>query len=296
MIGTCLDALAEMAPTVTAIVIDNASGDRTTEQVRARPAVSLIENRENRGFAAAVNQGVDASRADFLLLLNPDVVLLTAVDQLVDQSRRYGLACGKLVSPTRIPQKGFTIRRFPTPLTLWFELLGVNRLWPSNPVNRRYRYLDRDLEMAGEVEQPAGAFLMFRRDVWDRLGGFDERFHPIWFEDVDFCKRAAEAGYAAYYVPQMTAIHCGAHSISKISRGCRAQYWCVSLLRYAAKHFRTSAFRGVCLAVLLTSVARAVAGMIQERSLSPLVTCFRILGFGGGAFLRGQAQEVSRQL
>ena len=52
----------------------------------------------------------------------------------------------------------------------------MNRMWPSNPVNRRYRYLDRDLDQPGPVEQPAGAFLMIRRDVWERLGGIDEAF------------------------------------------------------------------------------------------------------------------------
>ncbi len=74
-------------------------------------------------------------------------------------------------------------------------MLGLNRLWPGNPVNRRYRCLDLDLEAAADVEQPAGAFLLIRRDAWQALGGFDEGFHPIWFEDVDFLKRARDAGY-----------------------------------------------------------------------------------------------------
>jgi GT2 family glycosyltransferase len=284
-----------MAPSVTAIVIDNASRDRTVDQVRSREGVCLIANRENRGFAAAVNQGVHASDAGFLLLLNPDVFLLSGVERLVEASRQYGLASGKLVSETRIAQKGFTIRRFPTPLTLWFELLGLNRLWPSNPVNRRYRYLDRDLDAPGLVEQPAGAFLMFRKDVWERLGGLDEGFHPIWFEDVDFCRRAAAAGYPARYVSEVAAIHSGAHSISQIPQRCRASYWCASLLRYAAKHFRSSAYRGLCLAVLLTSVPRAVAGMIRERSLFPLLSSFRIMRFAGRGLSSGAVQEESRR-
>ncbi len=96
---------------------------------------------------------------------------------------------------TADPQSGFTIRRFPTPAALIFELFGINRLWPSNPVNRHYRYLDRDLDQPGPVEQPAGAFLMTRRDVWESLHGFDESFHPVWFEDVDYCKRASGSGY-----------------------------------------------------------------------------------------------------
>jgi GT2 family glycosyltransferase len=279
VIGRCLDSLAEMAPSATAIVIDNASSDRTLKEVGARARTTVIANRENRGFAAAVNQGVEACSAEYLLMLNPDTLLLTTLDDLESASRKYGLASGKLLDMTGSPQKGFTIRRFPTPLTLWFELAGLNRLWPSNPVNRRYRYLDRDLDQEGPVEQPAGAFLMFRRDVWQRLGGLDEAFHPIWFEDVDFCRRAVDAGYRIEYIPQAKAKHLGGHSASKLPEGCRARHWCVSLLRYGSKHFGSSSYRSVCLAVALTSVPRAVAGMIRERSLFPIFSCINIFGF-----------------
>src|SRR6185437_7858278 len=152
-------------------------------------------NTENQGFAAAVNQGVRAVDAEYLLLLNPDAKLLTGIDALVDASRQFGLAAGKLVDAVGNPQRGFNLRRFPTTASLFFELAGLNRLWPSNPVNREYRCLDRDPDQGGPVEQPAGAFLMFRRDVWQRLNGFDEQFHPVWFEDVDFCRRAVDAGF-----------------------------------------------------------------------------------------------------
>lgn len=279
MIGRCLDALAEMAPSATAIVIDNASSDRTLEQVRAREGVRVIANGENRGFAAAVNQGVQAASQEYLLTLNPDTHLLTALDDLENATRQYGLASGKLLDKTGRPQLGFTIRRFPTPVTFWFELCGLNRLWPSNPVNRRYRCLDRDLDQAGPVEQPAGAFLMFRRDVWERLGGLDEGFYPVWFEDVDFCRRAAQAGYRIEYIPAAAAEHLGGHSVYQIPEGCRLRYWCASLLRYASKYFGSTAYRGVCLAVLLTSVPRTVAGMMRERSLTPILSCINIVGF-----------------
>jgi GT2 family glycosyltransferase len=150
-------------------------------------------------------------------------------------------------------------------------------MWPRNPVNRRYRYLDRDLDQPGPVEQPAGAFLMARHDVWERLGGLDEQFHPVWFEDVDFCRRAADAGYRIEYVPSVTARHAGGHSISQVPRQCRAMYWCDSLLRYALKHFRPLAYRGVCTAVIVGAVPRTVVGMIQERSLAPVAMYFKIL-------------------
>jgi N-acetylglucosaminyl-diphospho-decaprenol L-rhamnosyltransferase len=281
VVDGCLKALAEMH--VTPIVVDNASIDRTVERAQAHPGVCVIANRENRGFAAAANQGVRATESEFILLLNPDAQLLTSVDALVDASRQYGLAAGKLVDADGRPQTGFTLRRFPTPAAMIFELFGINRVWPSNPVNRRYRYLDRDLEQPGSVEQPAGALLMTRRDVWERLGGLDEGFHPIWFEDVDYCRRAVDAGYRIEYVPAVTARHLGAHSIARIPPGCRAVYWCVSLLRYAAKHFQTWGFEGVCAAMALSSVPRMLAAMVHERSLEPITVYCKIVRIAGRA-------------
>ncbi len=282
---SCLDALAELAPGVTVTVIDNASTDRTVEQVRRRtdanPQVKLIANRDNRGFAGAVNQGFDQSQADEILLLNPDVRLRTPLSALIEACQEHGLAAGQLTGPDDRAQAGFTIRRFPTPASLAFELLGINRLWPANPVNRRYRYLDQDLNREGPVEQPAGAFLMARRDVWEALGGFDEAFHPVWFEDVDFCRRAAGAGYRIEYIPQTRAEHSGGHSVKKLPRARMEEYWYVSLLTYAAKHFRPWPYRGVCFAAVLSTVPRTVAGMIREHNLNPVVSCYKIMRLAG---------------
>ncbi|HLH41204.1 MAG TPA: glycosyltransferase family 2 protein [Bryobacteraceae bacterium] len=288
VIGCCLESLADMAPSVAPLVVDNASRDRTLPQAGARH----IANPHNRGFAAAVNQGVRASDSEFFLLLNPDVALLTSVDALVEASRAHGLAAGQLVDSGGQAQAGFTIRRFPTPASLIFELFGVNRLWPSNPVNRKYRYLDRPLDQAGAVEQPAGAFLMFRRDVWEKLGGFDEKFYPIWFEDVDFCRRAAQAGYRIEYLPNVQARHRGAHSIAQLAPGCRAVYWCVSLLRYAAKHFSDFGYRAVCMAVLVSSFPRMVAGMMEQRTLAPILAGLRIVRIAGLCLMSQRGRGV----
>jgi N-acetylglucosaminyl-diphospho-decaprenol L-rhamnosyltransferase len=281
-----------MVPQAITIVVDNASSDGTVDHVRARSGVRLIANAQNRGFAAAVNQGVrEAGDSEFVLVLNPDAHLLTAVDRLVEATEQYGLAAGRLVDETGRTQAGFTIRRFPTPAALACELFGLNRLWPSNPVNRRYRYLDRDLDQPGPVEQPAGALLMIRQDVWKQLGGFDEQFYPVWFEDVDLCRRAADLGYQIEYIPSVVACHQGGHSVGRIPAGCRASYWCVSLLRYAAKHFRPLAFRGVCAAVVFSSVPRMVAGMITERNLSSVATYLQVMRFAGLCLVSGHLKE-----
>jgi N-acetylglucosaminyl-diphospho-decaprenol L-rhamnosyltransferase len=278
VIGGCLEALAKMAPTVEPVVVDNASPDASVGRAR-REGVRVIANSENRGFAAAVNQGFRATSAELILLLNPDVRLETPVSALSHAALDYGLAAGQLIGSDGRPQTGFTVRRLPTPAALCFELLGINRLWRNNPVNRRYRYLDRDLSQPGPVEQPAGAFLMIRRDVWRSLNGMDEGFHPIWFEDVDFCRRALEAGFRVQYVPEVQAAHEGGHSVAQVPVGCRTGYWYVSLLRYAAKHFRPSAYRAVWLAAAVGAIPRAVVGMIRQKNLQPAAAVLEVLKF-----------------
>jgi len=285
VINSCLEALSKVSPGTMVTVVDNASSDNTAHLVRSRSGVRLIANSENRGFAAAVNQGVretgEGQESEFILLLNPDAELLTTVDQLTESARLHGLAAGRLVDRAGRTQAGFTLRRFPTPASLLCELFGINRLWPSNPVNRRYRCLDRDLDKPAMVEQPAGAFLMVRHDVWKRLGGFDEQFYPVWFEDVDFCRRAVHNGYQIAYCPAVMARHQGGHSVNKISEGRRATYWCVSLLRYGAKHFQAGEFRWICAAVLFSSIPRMIVGMIAGRTLSTVGSYLKIMQYAG---------------
>ena len=83
-----------------------------------------------------------------------------------------GAAAGRLVDEQDRPQIGFNVRAFPTAATLAFETLGWNRIWASNPVNRRYRVRGFDADKEQDVEQPAGAFLMVRRDVFKAVGGW----------------------------------------------------------------------------------------------------------------------------
>jgi N-acetylglucosaminyl-diphospho-decaprenol L-rhamnosyltransferase len=284
VVGDCLHSCPAG---VRVIVVDNASSDDTCDRVRQFPAVELVANAKNEGFAGAVNQAVAALDTEFVLVLNPDVKLLTPIEPLFAVGS--DLATGKLLDQTGVLQKGFALRRFPRPITLIFEVLGINRVWPGNPVNRQYRYLDGD----GVVDelQPPGAFLMFRKEVWRALGGMDEEFRPIWFEDVDFCKRASDAGYRTQYVPEVVAVHGGGHSIKILNWRCREVYWYASLLRYASKHYRRRAFLGVSAAVLLSSVPRAVYGVFRWRSLQAIKVYAQIARLAVRSMVSGRVQQ-----
>ena len=216
-IGACLDAA--LATGAEMVVVDNASQDGTIAEV-APPRCAADRQSENRGFAAAVNQGFAALKSPYVLLLNPDAVILSSLEPLRQACDLPGAAGagGRLVDADGHPQIGFMVRRLPTPAALILEALLLNRIWPDNPVNRRYRAWIWTSSSRSAVEQPAGAFLMVRRAVWQELGGFDEGFFPLWFEDVDFCRQSGEIGdISLYYVPEAVAKHTGGHSIPQLS-------------------------------------------------------------------------------
>lgn len=289
-IGPCLDAALRSGADV--LVVDNASEDNTREEVRRR-GVRLIANAANLGFAAAVNQGFRALENPFILLLNPDAVLERGLDELVKACRQPGAAAagGQLLGADGRPQAGFMVRRFPGAAALCCEALLLNRLWPSNPVNRRYRCLAMDHSLPQEVEQPAGAFLMVRREAWVALGGFDEGYYPIWFEDVDFCKRAHDRGYHLFYVPQAVAKHTGGHSIPGMAVQKRLVCWYRSLLRYAVKHISPGKGRLVCLAVMAGICLRMAASRSWQQirgysRAAQMAFCVSIGGWRPGSQLQ----------
>jgi GT2 family glycosyltransferase len=276
-IGACLDAALATGSQI--VVVDNASSDGTVAEVRRRTNARLIANPENRGFAAAANQGFGVLNNPYLLLLNPDAVILSDLIPLQaasDLPRSAG-AGGRLVDERGQTQTGFVARQLPTPITLILEAILLNKAWPANPVNRRYRLLDRDYSTQFAVEQPAGAFLMVRRSVWEAIGGLDEGYHPLWFEDVDFCRRIRDGGWLLYYEPRSVAKHTGGHSIPRLTLEKRRIYWYRSLLRFSSKSFSRGAHAAVCVAVVAGSVLRAMGESAIDRSFKPVGVYFRVI-------------------
>lgn len=255
-IASCLTALEGLARPV---VIDNASSDGTCAVIeQVHPETTLFRNSENLGFAAAVNQGIAASDEPFILLLNPDAYLVKPIDDLVTQCLMPGIgaAAGRLLDSKGRTQFGFNIRALPTAMTFMFETLGWNRLWPSNPVNRCYRLKGFDDTKEQDVEQPAGAFLMLRRDVLEDVGGLDEQFRPLWFEDVDLCQRLHNAGHRIRYVPGCMARHEGAHSLKSATLELQHVAWYGNLLRFSGKHFSTWVHLWLVLVILIGVLGR----------------------------------------
>ena len=263
-ITECLRALAGSGWEI--VVVDNASHDDTVTRVKASALnVILIENQCNAGFAAAVNEGVRAAQANLVLVLNPDCVATEgALDRIAEVFADPEVVAlgGMLVGEDGKLQKGFAARRFPTLGNMLAEILLLNRAWSSNPWNRRYRYLDMDYTKGQDVEQPAGACLAFRREIWQRVGGLDESFFPVWFEDVDFCRRIRDAGRRIIYTPDAVFTHVGGHSVGKLSYGERQMHWYRNLLHYFRKHHSALELSLLQLGIVIGLVLRSFLALI----------------------------------
>ncbi len=191
------------------IVVDNASSDGSAQALAARDDIIFIRNRHNLGYAAANNQGLAAARGDYFMLLNPDVEVAPAVfDKLtdfLDENPDAGVVGPALVSPAGRLQESY--RRFPNLL----HLIGsrkslIYRFWPRNPFSRQGFYGQLELERPVKVDFIAGAAMMFTRELVDLIGPLDPNYF-MYVEDADFSRRARDAGYYTYLLPDITVLH-----------------------------------------------------------------------------------------
>lgn len=199
-------------------VVDNASTDGSAEMVRREfSQARLLVNESNEGFARANNRAIDMSEGEFVLLLNPDTIVPDrAFDRILDFLLRTpdaGMATAKLVKEDGTLDLACR-RSFPTPFDGLCRSLGLSDLFPDSRIFARYnlRYLDED-EIA-EVDAINGAFMMVRREAIDEVGLLDEGYF-MYMEDLDWCYRFGEAGWAIHYVPEATVVHLKGRSSRK---------------------------------------------------------------------------------
>jgi N-acetylglucosaminyl-diphospho-decaprenol L-rhamnosyltransferase len=209
----CATSLAtECDPALDVVVlVDNASDDGSADRLRAAPGraspvpVRLLLSPHNGGLGAGINLGVGAVRARAYLILNSDTfVRAGAIERLLsvlDEEPSIGLVAPRLEWPDETPQE--SCFRCPSP---WSELVYAAG---TGPIRRLLGRWDVPLPVSSvrmEPEWASFAALLVRGEVFDRIGGMDERFF-LFFEDVDFCSRARRAGWRLVYEPRARVVH-----------------------------------------------------------------------------------------
>jgi N-acetylglucosaminyl-diphospho-decaprenol L-rhamnosyltransferase len=242
-IGSVLTAAGDA--TVEILVVDNASSDGSAyAALRAHPEIRLIANPDNRGLSVALNQGIRATSAPFLLFLNPDAEIIGGtLGGLVKVAldRPHAAAVGVVVrNPDgTIYDSGRKIPSITEAVVHAF--LGPFR--PDNRFSRAYRMADWDRASEREVDWVSLCCMLARRSAFDEIGPFDEAFF-LYGEELDLCTRFRDAGWSVISTPEMEIVHEGGVSTGRSRRMTRMHS--MSIYRYFAKH-RADGWRKVLL-------------------------------------------------
>lgn len=200
------------------LVIDNDSGDGSVEYLRPRfPEVRFLESSTNLGFGRASNWGYLESRGEYVLFLNPDTLLsedsLRGPIQFLQDRPKAGALGIKMIDGTGkfLPESK---RAFPDPITAFYKIIGLSRLFPRSPRFARYHLGHLSPDANQIIDVVSGAFFMVRRSVLEQVGVFDEQFF-MYGEDVDLSYRIQQAGYVNYYFSESAILHFKGESTQK---------------------------------------------------------------------------------
>lgn len=240
LLSNCLESIYTNPPNgeFNVVVVDNASSDGSSEMVHARfPQVLLIENKENAGFARATNQAIRACESKYVLLLNPDTVVLSdALQLLIDFMETHPLAGAsgsRVLNPDGSLQTSCYVS--PTLSHEFFRLFHLSRLYPHST----YHMNNWSTDVPRMVDIIQGDCLMLRKSALDQVGLLDESFF-IYSEDVDLCYRLQRASWGLYWVPKARVIHYGGQSTGQVAAEMFMQLY-QSKLMCMRKHHGSSA-------------------------------------------------------
>ena len=230
----CIISVQQDCPDAEILVVDNNSSDGSTEMIKQNfSAVKLIENKENKGFSPANNQGISISHGEYILLLNPDTeVLPGTISKMLDyisHTRENSIIAPQLLNADMTVQ--ISAWWFPTAWEIFFEAFFIHKLvciseYPPSIVDQTF-----------EANTLSGAALMFRTTMKEKF--LDENL--FWMEDVDLCYRNKNSGGKNIYFPEAKIIHHIGQSSKKNYRIAISNQL-ISKLKFFKKHKKYLSF------------------------------------------------------
>ncbi|MFJ3669985.1 glycosyltransferase family 2 protein [Streptomyces sp. NPDC090106] len=246
------------------VVVDNASTDGSLRDLAPGPIpLDVVRNTRNLGFATACNQGAVRGDGDLLLFLNPDTELypdtLGAVAAFLptEAARGIGICGGRMLDAHGRP--GVSCSRFPTLRVLAGKATGLDRLAPA-----LFPPHHLSPTASGPVDEVIGAFFLLRRTLFERLGGFDERYF-LYFEETDLALRARHRGLASYHLHEARVRHLGGVSSAQLGAG-RLTHSLRGRTRYTFSHWPPSHARLLLALTLTVEPAARLARAALRRS------------------------------
>jgi len=250
------------------IIIDNNSTDDSLQLLPLHAKLQVVKNTENLGFAKACNQGFKMSQSKYILLLNPDAVLLentiaASFDYMETHQDVDVLGCQLLNDSNHITP---TCARFPKPINFVYHSLGLSKISPKifHPPTLMTDWNHKESRF---VDQVMGAYMFMRNTVFEKAGYFDERFF-VYFEELDFSLSLKNAGGKSFYHSRIQAIHTGMGTTETV-KAFRLFLSLSSRLKYAKKHFSmlgyfTVAFFTFTVEFLMRFLQLALKGNLKE--------------------------------
>lgn len=227
------------------IVVDNASTDGSVAMLASQfPAVRLVQNQENVGFAAGNNQAIRIAKGKFILLLNSDTIIqnnaLEQMLQLFEQDPKIGVVTPKVVLPDGAIDLACH-RGMPTPWRAFTYFSKLEQLFPNSKLFGGYHLTHLNFENTHEVEAVSGVAMMVRKQVIDEVGALDERFF-FYAEDLDWCLRIRTAHWKIIYDPRATILHFKSQSGKKNKSDQEKErmarhYFYETMLQFYDKHY-----------------------------------------------------------
>ncbi|WP_378177023.1 glycosyltransferase family 2 protein [Aquimarina sp. SS2-1] len=245
------------------IVIDNNSSDDSCEMVKKNfPTVTLIENKENIGFAKANNQGVAVAKGEYLCILNPDTVVTEdTFVTMINKSEKLLLA--GMIGPRLIDGTGNFLpeskRNVPSPLTSFKRLFGIKLGKVKN------YYADHIAEtQIGDVDILVGAFILTKKLDYESVAGFDEDYF-MYGEDIDLSYKMKKKGMVNYYIGTVPVIHYKGESTDRNTEYIKRFYGAMRL--FYDKHFKSNWFLDLMVStgIRLTSVVQSFKNHQREK-------------------------------
>jgi GT2 family glycosyltransferase len=223
------------------IVVDNASDDGSVEFIREKfPQIKLIANQTNLGFSKANNLALKLAKGKFNLLINPDTIVsedtISKMIEFFNSHQDAGVAGCKILNPDGTLQLACR-RSFPGPWTSFCKVTGLSTLFPNSKLFAKYNLTYLDENSTYEVDAISGSFMMMRKEVFEKTGGFDEQFF-MYGEDLDLCYRIQKNGYKVYYYPGTQIIHYKGESTKRSSLD-ETKYFYNAMHLFVKKHFST---------------------------------------------------------
>src|SRR5688572_13126803 len=271
------------------IVVDNNSVDGSLEMLQSKfPLIQYIANKQNTGFSKANNQGIAIAKGEYVLLLNPDTLVeedtFSKCIQFMDTHPDAGGLGVQMIDGKGnfLPESK---RGLPSPSVAFYKIFGLAALFPKSRIFGKYHLGFLSKDKTHEVEVLAGAFMMMRRSVLDKVGLLDETFF-MYGEDIDLSYRIIKGGYKNYYFPETRIIHYKGESTKKSSVNYVIVFY-KAMIIFAAKHFSQSNARLFSFFINIAIYLRAAIAILNrflKRALLPAADA--ILFFAGMFFLK----------